>query len=65
MNLKYIRTTPEKRPALLATFTKKMIEPTDEYYDLEREIKTYAREHNVPIEEITLKDCDYPEEIIW
>lgn len=65
LNEKYIDAKPEKRAALLASTIRKLINPDDDYYDIERSIKDYAMENNISYTEVRLGNIDYPEEVEW
>lgn len=65
LTVKYINTSVNKRPTKLAACIRSIVEKSDEYLVVEREIKKFARENNIPISEVRLADVEYPEEIEW
>ncbi|WP_407929253.1 DUF6904 family protein [Clostridium hydrogenum] len=65
LTVKYINTSVAKIPAKLAVCIRSVVEKSDEYLVLEQEIKKFARQNDIPISEVRLKDVEYSEEIEW
>ncbi|WP_407639961.1 DUF6904 family protein [Alicyclobacillus vulcanalis] len=65
LNIRYLRIADrEERAKVLSTIVKRMVEQGKEYRQIEEEVRAMAREHNCPVEDISLV-VDYPEEIEW
>lgn len=65
LNIKYINAKSEKRPALLASSIRNLINLDAEYYELESDIKEFARENDISYVDVGLTNIDYPEELEW
>ncbi|MBN2220795.1 MAG: hypothetical protein JW708_01230 [Vallitaleaceae bacterium] len=65
LEMKYIYAAPEKREKLLATLVKKITHLGEEYYQMYREISSYAIKNNLSKDQVRLADVEYPESIEW
>lgn len=65
INVKYLRLSSEKRIKNLPAFARHLVEFTSEYREIEKEVKSFAYEHNAAIDNIHLKGYDYPENFEW
>lgn len=65
LNVKYLRTKPERRESFLATTAGRIISMDAEYQQIKKEIEAYAVENDIPVTEVSIGNYDYPEEIVW
>ncbi len=67
LNLRYIKTAPDKRPGILGKLVRLLLDPCSDrqYQPLVKQIKQAAAQYNVPEGELELSDIQYPEELKW
>ena len=67
LNIWYIKTAPDKRPAALSKVVRSLLDPHSDrqYQPLVEQIRQAADKYGVPESEIRLSDIQYPEELEW
>lgn len=65
IDTQYMEMDKEKRLKSLPALIKQLVERPPEYYEVERAVGQYAREHNVAIEDVHLAEEDWPEKFEW
>ncbi len=63
--MEYIYGKPEKRNTLLAALIRKLIKLDKEYYDIEEDIREFAKENDIDYRDVQLTNVNYPEELEW
>jgi|GEM_PF-388412 len=65
LNMEYIYGKPEKRNTSLAALIRKLIKLDKEYYDIEEDIREFAKENDIDYRDVQLTNVNYPEELEW
>ena len=65
LEIKYIYSDVEKRKKLLATLTRKIIVPGEDYYKVYDEVSSFATENNITKDKVIYRNIQFPEHIEW